>query len=165
MAQTRSGAILASANRLGLSTSEYIALVDGGNKWCCNCKQWHRAEEFGRDASRGDGTDPKCLRSRNALARARYVPKPRPMPGRSFVPARDGDRDQARRRVNHFVECGLIPHPNSLRCHDCGHQWKPGERRHEYDHYLGYAPENHESVQAVCTQCHAQREMRRRRAQ
>jgi len=53
-------------------------------------------------------------------------------------------------------------------CAQCGrlcgwcHAYATGERRHEYDHYLGYAPEHHEHVQAVCTTCHGAREVARR---
>jgi hypothetical protein len=35
--------------------------------------------------------------------------------------------------------------------------WAPGERRHEYDHHLGYAAEHHGDVEAVCTVCHRAR--------
>jgi hypothetical protein len=64
--------------------------------------------------------------------------------------------------VNYLVEARLIPHPNELPCVDCGHEWAPGQRRHEYDHHLGYAPEHHEHVEAVCTLCHHRREDERR---
>ena len=50
------------------------------------------------------------------------------------------------------------PHPHDLPCVDCGHVWFKGERRHEYDHHLGYAPEHHLDVVARCTICHAARE-------
>jgi hypothetical protein len=48
-----------------------------------------------------------------------------------------------------------------LTCIDCGHIWNPGERRHEYDHYLGYDAEHHEHVEPVCSRCHCNREMKR----
>lgn len=70
----------------------------------------------------------------------------------------DGDRKQARQRVNVEVRCGRRPHPNELPCVDCGHVWAIGERRHEYDHHLGYAAEHHLDVQPVCTICHAARD-------
>lgn len=70
------------------------------------------------------------------------------------APAREGDKRQARRRVNHEVETGRRPHPNTLPCADCGHVWIDGERRHEYDHHLGYDAAHHGDVQAVCTTCH-----------
>jgi hypothetical protein len=73
------------------------------------------------------------------------------------MPPRDDDKVQARQRVNVEVKAGRRPHPNALPCTDCGHVWKPGERRHEYDHHLGYAAEHHLHVQAVCTTCHARR--------
>lgn len=53
---------------------------------------------------------------------------------------------------------GLLPDPNSLPCVDCGHVYAEGERRHEYDHHLGYAAKHQLDVQAVCTTCHRKRE-------
>lgn len=79
-------------------------------------------------------------------------------PGPAPKPARDGDVRQARQRVNVEVRTGRRPHPNSLPCTDCGHVWRDGERRHEYDHHLGYAPEYHLDVQSVCTLCHSARD-------
>lgn len=88
---------------------------------------------------------------------------PNPLTGRSGPapePPRDDDKVQARQRVNVEVREGRRPHPNTLPCADCGHVWAPGERRHEYDHHLGYAPENHLNVISVCTTCHARRDGR-----
>lgn len=85
-------------------------------------------------------------------------------PGRSGPkPAtpRDGDKKQARQRINVEVRTGRRAHPNTLACFDCGHVWSEGERRHEYDHYLGYAACHHASVQPVCTVCHARRDSAR----
>jgi hypothetical protein len=76
--------------------------------------------------------------------------------------ARDDDRAQARQRVNVEVRSGRRDHPNTLPCTDCGHQWRTGERRHEYDHHLGYAAANHLDVEPVCTTCHHNREGQRR---
>lgn len=78
-------------------------------------------------------------------------------PGPAPHPARDGDRKQARQRINVEVRAGRRPHPNSLSCIDCEHVWSKGELRHEYDHHLGYAPEHHLDVQPVCVDCHAKR--------
>lgn len=74
------------------------------------------------------------------------------------MPPRDGDKEQARQRINVLVRTGRLVHPNALPCTDCGHVWKRGERRHEYDHHLGYAAEHHYDVQSVCTTCHAKRD-------
>ncbi|WP_175974548.1 hypothetical protein [Burkholderia sp. BCC1047] len=82
-------------------------------------------------------------------------------PGPAATPARDGDKVQARQRVNVEVRTGRRPHPNDLPCVDCGHIYAIGERRHEYDHHLGYAAEHHLDVQAVCTSCHAKRDSAR----
>lgn len=164
MAQTRDGAIKVAAKKAGVCAEEYRRLMQEGMKWCTLCKAWHPRSEFASDRSRWDGLTAGCRFARNALAQAQYVPKPkRVIKGRSFVPARDGDVHQARRRVNYFVEAGIIPHPNALPCAACGHVWKEGERRHEYDHHLGYAAEHHECVEPVCTRCHAQREVLRKK--
>lgn len=133
-------------------------------KRCSGCQEVKPVASFARDRSRVDGLTYKCGDCRNARARASYTPKPGPTPGRRFVPPRAGDQAQARRRVNYLVEAGLIPAPNTLDCADCGHEWRDGERRHEYDHHRGYAPAHHEDVEAVCTTCHHARENQRRTA-
>lgn len=79
-------------------------------------------------------------------------------PGPDPHPPRNGDKAQARQRINVEVRMGRRPHPNSIQCKDCGHVWKPGLTRHEYDHYLGYAAAHHTDVESVCTLCHAQRD-------
>lgn len=73
-------------------------------------------------------------------------------------PPRSGDKLQARQRINVEVRTGKRPHPNTLPCTDCGHTWAEGERRHEYDHHLGYGAEHHYDVEPVCTTCHAARD-------
>lgn len=74
---------------------------------------------------------------------------------------RDGDKVQARQRVNDEVKAGRRSHPNALPCTDCGHVWKKGERRHEYDHHLGYAAAHHLDVESVCSTCQHARGWRR----
>lgn len=91
--------------------------------------------------------------TQRATARTEQV-----MPGPKAKPGRDGDAVQARARVNAQVNHGLRPRPNTLSCTDCGHVWREGERRHEYDHHLGYAAEHHYDVEPVCTTCHAARD-------
>lgn len=78
-------------------------------------------------------------------------------PGPAPNDPRSGDAKQARQRINVEVRQGRRPHPNALPCVDCGHVWQDGERRHEYDHHLGYESTHHYDVQAVCTTCHAKR--------
>jgi hypothetical protein len=70
-------------------------------------------------------------------------------------PPRDGDRNQARRRVQHLYRAGRLPHPSTLPCTDCG---QPAS---QYDHYLGYDAIHHLDVQAVCGRCHDQRSVAR----
>ena len=157
MAQTPAGAIKLAAARLGITLEEYQEHLLRGEKHCLRCRPLHPRSEFAKDRSRGDGLTPACRASRNRNSRERYTPRPRPPVGRSFVAPRDGDKLQARRRINYFVESGILPHPNTLACVDCGHLWSEGERRHEYDHHLGYAAEHHEQVESVCSHCHHER--------
>lgn len=82
-------------------------------------------------------------------------------PGPAPLPARDGDKVQARQRINVEVRTGRRPHPSTLPCTDCGHVHSTGGRSHQYDHHLSYAAENHLSVEPVCTLCHAQRDSSR----
>lgn len=150
------------AARLGLSLDQYAARVDAGEKWCTGCKSWHPVDSFAVDGSRFDGRAARCRESVNSTARSRYLPKP-PRGRRGFqAPTRDGDKLQARRRVNYLVEQGLIPHPNDLPCLDCGDEVFPGGPRHEYDHARGYDGENQLYVEPVCTRCHHSREEARR---
>lgn len=161
MAQTKEGAIKAAAKRAGISTAKHKRLSREGKKWCIVCRIWHMKNEFGKDRTRYDGLCAACRDGRNEKDRTYYKPRQRPKPGRRFVPPRSGDGNQARHRINYFIMMGLMQHPNALSCVDCGHQWRPGGRRHEYDHYLGYAAENHEHVQPVCSRCHHLREDKR----
>lgn len=80
--------------------------------------------------------------------------RPGPAPKRS----RDGDKLQARQKINSLVFSGQLPKPNDLPCVDCGHVYKKDGTRHEYDHYLGYGSENHLKVEAVCKRCHVVRD-------
>lgn len=80
-------------------------------------------------------------------------------PGPAPHPARDGDKVQARQRVNVLVRTGRLPRPCTLACADCAHLGS--DRRHEYDHHLGYGAEHHLTVEAVCTLCHTARAWRR----
>lgn len=76
-------------------------------------------------------------------------------PGPSPFEPRSGDRKQARQRINVEVRTGRRVRPDDLPCADCSHVGE--DRRHEYDHYLGYESEHHYDVQAVCSVCHYRR--------
>lgn len=67
------------------------------------------------------------------------------------------DRSSARGAVGAAVFAGKLTPPGKLPCTDCGHLGD--DRRHEYDHYLGYAREHWLSVQPVCKPCHIKRTM------
>jgi hypothetical protein len=161
---SRAGAIKSHAARLGISSDEYQAKLQNGEKWCTRCKAWHPRESFGRDSSRADGLATDCLSSRHT-----GNPRGWPLTGRinpetgrsgpSPLAPRDGDKRQARRKVNLEVRMGRWPHPGMVACTDCGHLGDGP--RHEYDHYLGYQGEHHLHVQVVCAPCHHVREIGR----
>lgn len=73
-------------------------------------------------------------------------------PGPAPMQPRDGDKIQARQRINVEVRSGRRHNPNSLPCVDCGHFGD--DVRHEYDHHLGYDSKNHYNVESVCAKCH-----------
>lgn len=141
-----------------------MTAIEWTEKVCARCSETKPLTEFAADRSRADGLTYWCRPCRNARARTAYHPQRNMQSGRRYVPPRDGDQKQARRRVNHLVDVGLLPAPNSVPCADCSHVWTTGERRHEYDHHLGYAADHHEDVEAVCTSCHHAREIHRRAA-
>lgn len=161
MAGTLDGAIKVAAKRVGVSTNEYARRRGLGERWCFGCKAWHEITAFGSDASRADGVARSCRAARRLSHKRSYIPKPCLRHGPLPAAARDGDVKQARRRVNVLVRTGRIARPNDLPCSDCSHVYRDGERRHEYDHYLGYAAEHHLDVEAVCTTCHIEREKSR----
>jgi len=151
--------IKTAAKKIGIPVAVYEFKVRSGLKWCYKCREWKWRKGYSIDKSRGDGLKAYCIKCSKIRYKKTYQPKPkRIFRGRSFVPARDDDKKQARRRINYFVEKEIIQNPNSLSCVDCGHVHKKGGRRHEYDHYLGYDAENHEKVQPVCSKCHHVRE-------
>lgn len=156
MGQTSQGRIKQFCSQNGLTKGDYDKNVSLGRKWCTGCKLWHALSFFNIDNSRYDGLTASCRDYNNASGRAKYKSVPRKK-GRRFVPIRDGDKKQSRRRINFLVESGLIPHPNTLACTDCNHTWRKGDRRHEYDHHKGYSGENQEIVEPVCSKCHKKR--------
>lgn len=161
MAQTSKGAMLALCHKAGCTWEEFESRVAAGEKWCWFCKIWHPRTAFGSDSSRYDGLAARCKAARSMRLAETYVSKATGAPmGPPPDPPRSGDKRQARKRVNVLVESGRLPRPNSLPCFDCGHRYADGERRHEYDHYLGYDAEHHYHVQAVCTTCHGRRTRR-----
>ncbi len=140
------GVLKTAAKRLGLSLQEYQSYQAIGLKWCYACAEWHERGAFATDATRSDGLAAICQ-----VARSR---KPRK---RNNQPI---EQRRAHRLVQMRVRRGKLPHPDAIPCMDCGHIG--ADRRHEYDHYLGYAPEHHATVQPVCSRCHHEREKVRR---
>lgn len=125
-------------------------------KWCTACKARHPVSAFGRDKTRGDGLAASCLASRRVKVRKTQVGRLN-RPG-WLKPTRDGDKRQARRRVNYLVEQGRIPPAEELPCVDCGDEVFVRRYPHEYDHAHGYAGENQLRVEPVCQKCHRNRE-------
>ena len=159
MGQTKDGALKIAASKIGVTLEDYRAKLAAGLKWCTGCKTWHNAEAFGVDLSRGDQRSAKCLSFGRVKQRAIRTPPAK----RGWIEAvRDGDKKQARRRINYLVEQGLIPHPDDLPCMDCGDMVFIEQFRHEYDHARGYDRENQLYVEPVCSRCHHSREEIRR---
>lgn len=150
----------AAAARLGLTLEQYQERLTEGEKWCTGCKAWHPVEAFPKDRHRADGRRATCREHTRVKERstARGLNPATGRPGPAPHPARDGDKRQARQRINVEVRTGRRPHPNTQPCTDCGHVWTEGERRHEYDHHQGYDAAHHLDVQPVCTTCHHRRE-------
>jgi len=105
-----------------------------------------------------------CKGCKNIRSRNRYVKKGHPGRRGWQAPTRDGDKRQARRRINYLVEQGLMPHPDDLPCTDCADMVFSNHYRHEYDHARGYDGENQFYVEPVCSKCHHNREEARRGA-
>lgn len=149
------GVIRAAARRVGLTFEEYEARRAAGLKRCIACREWLQIECFDQDASRSDGVTAACSVCRRERDRVTYRPVPledRLRFGPPRIMARDDDRAQARHRINADVRMGLRPNPNDLFCATCGH--KGPDRRHEYHHAMGYAPEHHNDVLPLCSTCH-----------
>lgn len=163
MAQTKRGALLVQARRHGISIGDLEARLAAGFRFCQRCEVWLTSVQFYRDRSRHDGLSRICRECKSSVSRRAYVPKPPPAKGRRFVAPRDGDKLQARRRVNYLVDAGLLPHPDTLACSDCGHKKAIDGKRHHYDHFKGYSADCHELVEPLCIPCHFKREWRRRR--
>ena len=73
----------------------------------------------------------------------------------------DKNKIKARSVIATDVAAGRMAHANLVPCVGCGHEWSAGDPRHEYDHHLGYAVENHREVESVCTTCHSRRRITR----
>lgn len=165
VAQTRQGALTASAGRRGMSVEEYQAKLSDGFAWCTECRSWHMLTEFGRDATRYNGIATQCRASRKRRYDRTYTPKGRTSTkGRRYKPVRDGDQIQAAKRIGHLVETGTLPHANTQPCAHCGHErTSTSLRRHEYHHHKGYAAIHHEDVIPLCSSCHRIANKRRAR--
>lgn len=167
MGQTAIGARKTRAKKLGITLEEYLEKEQSGLKWCCDCKCWQSRELFGVDNTRSDGLSTHCITSRHTGNPRGWHGRPNnnPVtgrPGPTPKKSRDGDKIQARAKVNQAVKFGRLPDPDDLACMDCGHiKSIETPMRHSYDHYLGYSGKNHLDVEAVCNSCHGKRSVRR----
>jgi len=159
----RLGAIKTAAKKAGVSLDEYIAKVAAGLKYCWPCNSWHDKSVFNIDRSRGDGLAAICKAQQSKRSKAAYIPAhPSLKLPRFLTETRDGDKKQARRRINYLVEQGVIPHPDEVPCSDCADGVWANSYRHEYDHARGYDGDNQLYVEPVCSRCHRIREEDRR---
>lgn len=155
MAQTKRGAEKLAAAKWNVTFDEYRWLRNSRIKPCTVCRGWKLESAFNRDNSRYDGLSPKCRECQNGLGRSRHKPIPleaRKPYGPTPQPGRDGDKLQARARVNREVKAGRLPKPNDVPCKICGHIGT--DRRHEYHHAKGYSAAHHLTVESHCTKCH-----------
>jgi hypothetical protein len=146
MAQTKEGAIKVAAQKANLSVKEYLDLLANGYKKCTFCKKWKSLDNFANDKSRSDGKASRC----NGCAKGLWRKKT--MFSNKREERRDGDKRQAKARINHDVGLGIRPNPNNLYCSFCGHKGK--DKRHEYHHIMGYSAEHHYDVLPLCSGCH-----------
>lgn len=163
MPQTKLGGAKSAASRIGISLEEYQHNVKSGLKWCFACREFKHRDFFNNCSTARDGKDNRCKGCSRLDWHRRYKPVPieeQKRKGYGPRPSRDGDKQQARNKVNREVTKGNLPRARDLPCTDCGHLG--GTLRHEYDHYLGYAAIHHLSVQCVCVPCHIKREQKRR---
>lgn len=154
---TKLGAAKTAATKIGIPVEQYLQNVHSGLQWCSGCRDFKHLEFFNK------GFRSQCKSCSRVADRRRYQPIPREQwkpRGFAVHPPRDGDKQQARNRVNREVRKGKLPHARTVPCTDCGHIG--GDRLHEYDHYLGYAAINHLAVECVCVPCHSKREINRR---
>src|SRR6185369_549903 len=126
MGQTIEGALKIAAKKTNTPLPEYLAKRTAGEKWCYYCRDWHPISSFGKNKRKADGLDASCLNSRKIRYQQTYeplLPELSRRGQRPGTPSRDGDKAQARQKVNYAVQTGRIPSPNSLPCTDCGHIW------------------------------------------
>lgn len=163
MVLTKIGGQKIAAGKIGISVEEYQQNVKSGLKWCFSCQTWLKLNLFNQSKNARDGKDNRCRTCRRAFDRKRYQPIPidiRKSRGFSTKPGRNGDKTQARNRVNYAVTRNRLPHARNIPCVDCGHLGP--DRLHEYDHYKGYDAVNHLEVECVCVPCHIDRERQRK---
>jgi len=104
MAQTKIGGSKVAAGKLGISVEKYIQNVQSGLKWCSACRSWLQSDCFGKDKSSFDGKNSRCKICQRALHQKRYKPIAIELrKSREFTtkPSRDGDKSQARAKVNY----------------------------------------------------------------
>lgn len=124
-------------------------------KRCGKCNRRKRRGLFNKNRARAGGLQDWCKHCQKAHHVLTTIPAPARARGERRTPEREGDVVQARSRVNYLVRAGLLPHPKTLACTECGHKEPHGAgRKHEYHHHNGYGVGHHEDVIPVCEPCH-----------
>ena len=158
----KKAAIRKTASKAGISVEQYLANEKFGMKWCTDCESFVDQDYFYDTSSRGRARKhsycKSCSRIRSKRANDLRLSTSEEFSKRETFP-RDGDKKQARYRVNREVHKGNLPHAQTVACIDCGHVGS--DKKHHYDHYLGYAGINHLAVECVCVSCHQKRERQR----
>ena len=138
MANTRLGGIKGIVAKMGMTFEQYMAEVENGNKWCTGCKQWLLRDFFGKDKTRGDGLDSRCINCRRVKTKRQ----------RNSLAPSSNIRQNAAYAVATAIDKGHLVIPSDLPCFYCG------KTAVLYHHHLGYARSHFLDVQAVCKSCH-----------
>ncbi len=169
---TKIGALKIAAKKVGISFEEYQVKTESGLKWCGTGRHFVPIEEFGFNKLKYDNREPQCLVCSHVKVRINTKGRVSTFKGRSHTPeskekmaqAHTGSLNHhskggvkrmkttraailARRQVNHAIQAGELPRPDTLLCAQCGKQAR------EYHHHLGYAPEHWLDVIPVCSSC------------
>ncbi len=133
------------------------------SKRCPKCKQFKPISEFHKDKRGKDGLQGYCktcgkiahrkyqktekgkLAYRKANSKYKKTDKGKANQKRYFL--RHPNQVKAQHTVNHAIEDGNLPRPNTQLCHYCP---KPAQQYHHWS----YLPEHWLDVVPVCIKCH-----------
>jgi protein gp37 len=84
MAQTKDGARIIAAKKIGIPLTEYLDKCIE-EKWCYKCRSWENKNKFNVDNSRGDGLSAKCHDCVRVKIKICTKGRPSPMKGKKFT--------------------------------------------------------------------------------